>query len=94
MAKMDPMSRIVVAAIVLWTALAITPAAAREDEAAALQAKVEELSRQGKYADAIPLAQRALAIREKTLGPDHPDVATSLNNLATATLTPCPWRSG
>jgi Tetratricopeptide repeat len=24
----------------------------------------------------------SLAIREKTLGPDHPDVATSLNNLA------------
>ena len=26
--------------------------------------------------------KRALAIREKTLGPDHPDVAVSLNNLA------------
>jgi hypothetical protein len=25
---------------------------------------------------AIPLAQRAMAIREKALGPDHPDVAT------------------
>jgi hypothetical protein len=28
------------------------------------------------------LFQRALAIREKALGRDHPDVATSLNNLA------------
>jgi tetratricopeptide (TPR) repeat protein len=28
------------------------------------------------------LAKRALAISEKALGPDHPDVATSLNNLA------------
>ena len=26
--------------------------------------------------------RRALAIREKALGPDHPDTATSLNNLA------------
>ncbi len=26
--------------------------------------------------------KRALAIREKALGPDHPNVATSLNNLA------------
>ena len=26
--------------------------------------------------------KRALAIREKALGPDHPDVAVSLNNLA------------
>ncbi len=28
------------------------------------------------------LLSRALAIREKALGPEHPDVATSLNNLA------------
>ena len=26
--------------------------------------------------------KRALAISEKALGPEHPDVATSLNNLA------------
>ena len=26
--------------------------------------------------------QRALAIRERALGPDHPEVAQSLNNLA------------
>jgi tetratricopeptide (TPR) repeat protein len=32
--------------------------------------------------EAEPLHQRALAIREKTLGPEHPHVATSLNNLA------------
>ena len=34
-----------------------------------------------KYAEAEPLYVRALAIREKTLGLDHPDVATTLNNL-------------
>ena len=34
------------------------------------------------YADAEPLYKRSLAIREKALGPEHPDVATSLNNLA------------
>ncbi|MBV8441450.1 MAG: tetratricopeptide repeat protein, partial [Hyphomicrobiales bacterium] len=26
--------------------------------------------------------ERALAIREKTLGPEHPDTAANLNNLA------------
>ena len=31
---------------------------------------------------AEPLYKRALAIREKQLGPEHPDTATSLNNLA------------
>ncbi|GJL67731.1 MAG: hypothetical protein NPIRA06_03660 [Nitrospirales bacterium] len=34
-----------------------------------------------RYAQAEPLYQRALAIREEALGPTHPDVATSLNNL-------------
>ena len=34
------------------------------------------------YSEARPLFERALAIREKVLGPEHPDTATSLNNLA------------
>ena len=34
------------------------------------------------YAAARPLYERALAIREKVLGPEHPDTANSLNNLA------------
>jgi hypothetical protein len=34
------------------------------------------------FGDALgPLSERALAIREKALGPEHPDTATSLNNL-------------
>jgi tetratricopeptide (TPR) repeat protein len=36
----------------------------------------------GAYAAARPLHERALAIRERALGPDHPDTATSLNNFA------------
>jgi tetratricopeptide (TPR) repeat protein len=36
----------------------------------------------GHFAEAEPLFKRALAIREKALGPDHRWVATSLNNLA------------
>ena len=40
------------------------------------------LANQGKYDDAEPLYKRALAIREETLGPQHPHVAESLNNLA------------
>jgi len=34
------------------------------------------------YAEAEPLYRRALAICEKALGPQHPDTATCLNNLA------------
>ncbi len=37
---------------------------------------------QGKYEEAEPLYKRSLEITEKSLGPDHPDVATALGNLA------------
>jgi tetratricopeptide (TPR) repeat protein len=40
------------------------------------------LSERARYRETEPLYQRALAIREQALGPAHPDVATSLNNLA------------
>ena len=36
----------------------------------------------GDYAKAEPLLKEALEIYGKVLGPEHPDVATSLNNLA------------
>ena len=35
----------------------------------------------GNLAGTRPYYQRALAIREKALGPDHPDTASSLSNL-------------
>ena len=37
---------------------------------------------QGRYAEAEPSYKRALAISEKALGPEHPDVALRYNNLA------------
>ena len=40
------------------------------------------LHRFGDYTGAQPYYQRALTIYEQELGPDHPDTATSLNNLA------------
>jgi tetratricopeptide (TPR) repeat protein len=50
------------------------PGVTLEDMAAAYE-------RQGRYAEAIPLRERALAIKEKALGPDHPDVASALTDL-------------
>ncbi len=35
-----------------------------------------------KYDSAIVEAEKALEVAEKNVGSDHPDVATSLNNLA------------
>jgi len=37
---------------------------------------------QGRYAEAEPLYQRALAARERVLGAEHPSTLTSVNNLA------------
>lgn len=52
------------------------------EQAADLHRQIIQLYQKGRYEEAIPLAKRSLAIREKALGPGHPDVATSLNNLA------------
>lgn len=36
---------------------------------------------QRKFDEAAPAYKRALEIQEKALGPNHPDLATTLNNL-------------
>ncbi|WP_170136275.1 tetratricopeptide repeat protein [Nannocystis exedens] len=40
----------------------------------------------GKYVEARELLDRALALREKVLGPDHPDTSTTLANLGNLSL--------
>jgi tetratricopeptide (TPR) repeat protein len=55
------------------SACAMTPALAQS--ISAQTTKIIELERAGKFSE-------ALAIREKVLGQDHPDVARSLNNMA------------
>ena len=72
---------VALAATLLFGNFSIVPAQ-ETDEASELNKKVIELYSAGRYSDAIPIAQRILAIREKALGRDHPDVATSLNDLA------------
>ncbi len=47
-----------------------------------LSAKVMKLYDAGNYAQAVPLAQKVLRIRENTQGAEHPDVATALQTLA------------
>ena len=51
-------------------------------EAEELNQQILDLYKQGRYEEAIPLANQALAIREKANGADHPNMATALNNLA------------
>lgn len=65
-----------------------SPRAPAEDRTAALARATALIERalalhgEGKYADATTPAREALALRERLLGPDHPDVAEALNALA------------
>jgi CHAT domain-containing protein/Tfp pilus assembly protein PilF len=52
------------------------------EQAQALSNQAASLSEQGRFKDAVSLAERSLAIREKALGPEHPDVAIALIGLA------------
>ncbi|MGB3189226.1 MAG: CHAT domain-containing tetratricopeptide repeat protein, partial [Limnoraphis sp.] len=52
------------------------------EQASGLNQQVEQLHREGKYNEAIPLAEQVLEIRERLLGENHPDVASSMAWLA------------
>jgi CHAT domain-containing protein/Tfp pilus assembly protein PilF len=74
--------------LALMTGLALIASAcigtssfAQKSDTAALSARISELSRAGKYSEAIPLAQRQVADLEKS-GPVNRDLAGALNNLA------------
>ncbi len=55
---------------------------AQKSDSATLGARIAELSRAGKYSEAIPLAQRQVANLEKSSGIASRDLAGALNNLA------------
>ena len=52
-----------------------------------LNDEVMELIRTGKYDRGVVVAKKALEVAEKKVGPNHPSVATSLNNLASLYYT-------
>jgi CHAT domain-containing protein/Tfp pilus assembly protein PilF len=73
--------------LTLWLALTASvcvtaPSSAKKNSVAPRGARIAELSRAGKYSEAIPLAQQLLADMEKAHGPVDRDVAAALNNLA------------
>ncbi|HEY9284054.1 MAG TPA: tetratricopeptide repeat protein, partial [Pyrinomonadaceae bacterium] len=52
------------------------------EEVRQLHGRATRLYAEGKYDEAVPLAERALAMMEKTLGPDHPGLLSVLKSLA------------
>jgi tetratricopeptide (TPR) repeat protein len=59
----------------------MSPQTAELQEADKLSASVVQLHAAGKYKEALPAAQRALALREKVLKDEDPLVGAALNNL-------------
>ena len=63
--------------------LAVATVYSREDLWQRLNVEIMRLSREGKYPEAIYVAQNSIKLAEKTFGARDPRVATSMNNLAT-----------
>jgi len=75
--------RIVMAALVVFlSGTAIVHAQGAGIEWDILNQEVMELLRQGNYAKAAVLAHKTLDVAVDNVGPDHPDVATILENMA------------
>ena len=68
---------------ICWCALLLTsPAAAQSVEWQRLNQEATTLFQQGNYDQAVGVAKKALGIAERDLGPNHPDVATSPQNIS------------
>ena len=74
-------SPFVLLALGLWI-LACPASFAKGDDPNALNQQVNQLIEQGKYQEAIPIAERAVELAKRVRGLEHPDTALSLNNLA------------
>jgi tetratricopeptide (TPR) repeat protein len=64
----------------LWI-LACAATFAKDNDPNALNQKVSHLIDQGKYREAIKIAERAVRVAKRVRGPDDPETAEALNNL-------------
>ena len=64
-----------------WRSASGRSEAGHPDVAQSLNNLATHYEKQSRHADSEPLFRRALAIYEKAAGPEHPAVATVLNNL-------------
>lgn len=69
----------------LWVAaLAQNPTSSTLEEASQLNQQVVKLFKAGQFAEAIPLAKKALKLREESLGANHELVGVTLFNLGSS----------
>jgi tetratricopeptide (TPR) repeat protein len=55
---------------------------AEDNTAAQLNRQIEELKNQGKYEEAIPLAEQLVALRRQAYGDQHAETVASIDTLA------------
>src|SRR5271165_1526667 len=80
MARLLAKSSFLLLALGFWV-LSSSASSAKEDNLDALNQQIVELFGQGKYQEAIPLAEKAVELARRVRGPEDPETATSLNNL-------------
>src|SRR5260370_26983327 len=81
MARPLAKSLFVLSALGLWI-LACRASQSDDEEFKSLNQQVQTLFEQGKYQEAMPLAEKAVELAKRVYGPEHPGTAESLNNLA------------
>jgi len=69
-------------ALLLTNLLSAPPLPAQEWRLNGLNSRVSELYQQGKYAEAVPIAEEAVKVAEATFGHDDPRLSRALDNLA------------
>jgi tetratricopeptide (TPR) repeat protein len=74
--------RMIISAVFLTATGSLPAKAQQSDDLKSLNQQMIQLAQAGKYAEATDVAQRALALAERQLGPDHPAVGIRLNMLA------------
>ena len=80
MARLLAKSPFVLLALGLWI-LACPISLAEDNDPNALNQQVSQLIEQGKYQEAIPIAERAVEMAKRVRGPENPETADALNNL-------------
>src|SRR6266513_2267352 len=72
-----------VALVLLMGGLNVSEVSAQDEaELPALLSQYSKLYQSGKFNEAIPVGEKIVELREKSLGPDHPGTGAALNNLA------------
>ena len=80
MARRLQKSPVVLLALGLWI-LVCEASLAEDDDPSALNQRVNQLIEQGKYQEAIPIAERAVEVAKRTRDPERLETADALNDL-------------